>query len=177
MKKQLVATGDAPRLKRKENIAEDWKMKAEISFVQDDGMDDAKEAIETNREDVVRQDFAHISSKAENKELDLLTEKPLGTKGEDDDAEEEAEAEVGTSAEQEKSPTDNTDNAEGLDTVEGNVTGKDDQGQASIFRHARDQRDKEKKAIDKTDEEDVMLMKQKIRKTGRKMMRMRHKFF
>ena len=104
-----------------------------------------------------------------------MTEKSLGTKGEDNDAEEEAEAEVGTSAEQEKSPTDNTDNAEGLDIVEGDVTGKDDQGQASISRHARDQRDEEKKASDKTDEEDVMLMRQKIRKTGRKLMRIRRK--
>ena len=53
VEKQLVATGDAPRLQRKENMAEDWKTKAEISFVQDDGMDDAKEAIEANREDVI----------------------------------------------------------------------------------------------------------------------------
>jgi hypothetical protein len=67
--KQQVATGDGPRLRRKESIAENWKMRAEIIFVQDDGMDDAEEVIETNKEDVVRQDFAHISSKAKNKEL------------------------------------------------------------------------------------------------------------
>jgi hypothetical protein len=51
--KQLVATGDAPGLRREESIAEDWKMKAEIRLVQGDGLDDAKEAIEINEEDVV----------------------------------------------------------------------------------------------------------------------------
>ena len=70
-----------------------------------------------------------------------MAEKTFGVKGKDDDAEEETEAEVGTSAEQEKSLTDKTDNAERLDIVEGDVTKEDDQGQASIFRYTRDQRD------------------------------------
>ena len=81
--------------------------------------------------------------------------KSFGVKGKDDDTEEEAEAGVGTSAEQEKSLADNTDNAERLDIVEGDATGEDDQGQASIFRHVMDQRDDDKSAIDKADEKDV----------------------
>jgi hypothetical protein len=40
-------------------------------------------------EDVVRQDFTHISSKAKNKELDPLAEKSFGVKGIDNVAEEE----------------------------------------------------------------------------------------
>ena len=41
----------------------------------------------------------------------------------------------------------------------------------------RDQRDDEKRAIDKADEEDgkMILVRKKIRKMGRKMMRMMHK--
>jgi hypothetical protein len=56
-------------------------MKAEIRLVQGDGLDDTKEAIESKEEDVVRQEFACISSKAKNKELDLLAEKSFGAKG------------------------------------------------------------------------------------------------
>ena len=67
VEKQLVATEDAPRLRREESMTEDWKMKAEIRFVQSDVLDDAKEAIEINKEDLVRQDFAL--------ELDLWGEK------------------------------------------------------------------------------------------------------
>jgi hypothetical protein len=79
---------------------------------------------------VVRQDFACISSKVKNKKLDLMAEKSLGEKG--------------TSAEQKKSLPDNTDNAERPDIVEDDATGEDDQGQASIFRHTRDQGDDER---------------------------------
>jgi hypothetical protein len=50
-------------------------VKAEIRCVQSDALDDAKEAIESNKEDVVRQDLALNSSKPENKELDLWGEK------------------------------------------------------------------------------------------------------
>ena len=70
----------------------------------------------------MKEDFACISLKTKNKELNLLTEKSFGLKGKDDEAEEEAEAEVGTSAEQDESPADNTHNAERLDIVEGDVT-------------------------------------------------------
>jgi hypothetical protein len=87
---QLVATEDAPRLRREQIMTEDWKMKAEIRFAQSDVLDDAKEAFEINKEDVVRQEFALTSSKVENKELDLWAEKPFGEKEKDDDAEEEA---------------------------------------------------------------------------------------
>jgi hypothetical protein len=60
-------------------MTEDWEMKAEIRFAQSNVLEDAKEATEINKEDVVRQDFALISSslhqlissKAKNKELDL----------------------------------------------------------------------------------------------------------
>jgi hypothetical protein len=61
--KQLVATEDAPRLRKEESTADDWRMKAETRQVQGDGLDDTKEAIEINEEDVVRQDFARIGSK------------------------------------------------------------------------------------------------------------------
>ena len=44
----------------------------------------------------MRQDFDHISSKAENNELDLLAEKSVEAKEKDDDADEEAKAEGGT---------------------------------------------------------------------------------
>ena len=103
---------------------------------------------------MVRQDFACISSKAKNKELDLWAEKSFGAKGIDDDTEEEAETKVGTSA-----------------------TGEDDQGQASIFRHVREQRDDEKRATEKSVEEEgkMILVRKKIRKTGRKIMRRLHK--
>jgi hypothetical protein len=47
VEKQLVATEDAPRLRKEESMTEDWKMKAEIRFVQSNDLDDAKEAIET----------------------------------------------------------------------------------------------------------------------------------
>ena len=106
-----------------------------------------------------------------------MAEKSFGAKGVDDDTEEEAETEVGTSAELEKPLADNTGNTDRPSIVEGDVTGEDDQGQANIFRHVRDQRDDEKRAIEKADEEDgkMILVRKKIRKMGRKMMRMMHK--
>jgi hypothetical protein len=116
--KQLVAPEDEPRLGREESIAEDWKIKAEIRLVQGDRLDAAKEAIENNEENVVRQDFACINSKAKNKELDLLAGKSFGEKGIDDDTEEEAETEVGTSAEEEKPLADNTGNTDRPSIVE-----------------------------------------------------------
>jgi hypothetical protein len=62
-------------------MTEDWEMEDEIRFAQSDVQDDAKEATEINKKDVVRQDFALISSsdhqlissKTRNKELDLWT--------------------------------------------------------------------------------------------------------
>jgi hypothetical protein len=122
VEKQLVATEDAPRLRKED----DWRMKGETRPVQGYGLDDTKETIEIKieikseikEEDVVRQDFARISSTTKNKDMVLVAEKSFGAKGIDSDTEEEAETEVGTSAEQEQSPTDNTDNAEKLDIVE-----------------------------------------------------------
>ena len=96
--------------------------------------------------------------KGQAQERDLLAEKSFGAKDMDDDTEEEAETKGGTSAEQGKPLTDNTNSAERPDIVEGDATGEDDQGQASIFRHARDQGDDEKRAIDKADEEDVKMI-------------------
>jgi hypothetical protein len=132
VEKQLVATEDAPRLRREESMTEDWKMKAEICFAQSDVLNDAKEAIEINKEDVVRQDFVLISSKVKNKELDLWAEKSFGENDKDDDARETAETKGGTSAEQKKSFADE-------------------------------------------EEVKMILVRKKIRKTGRKMMRMLHK--
>jgi hypothetical protein len=40
--KQLVATEDTPRLRKEESMTKDWKMKAEIRFVQSDVLDDTK---------------------------------------------------------------------------------------------------------------------------------------
>ena len=122
----------------KEKTGENSKTKSEV---QGDGLDDAKEAIESNEVDMVTQDFACISLKAKNKELDLWAEKSFGEKGKDDETEEEAEAKVGTAAEQEKSLADKTDNADRPDIVEGDATGKAEQGQASSCRHVMDQRD------------------------------------
>jgi hypothetical protein len=90
--------------------------------------------------------------KAKNKELNLLAEKSFGLKGKDDEAEEEAEAEVGTSAEQEKSLADNTDRP---DIIKGDDTGEDDQGQTSILRHVMDQKYDDESAIDKADGKDA----------------------
>ena len=86
--KQLVAPEDAPRLGREENEQKIDQMEEENlkkektkkksrnkSEIQGDGLDDAKEAIETNEVDVVREDFACTCLKAKNKELDLLTKK------------------------------------------------------------------------------------------------------
>jgi hypothetical protein len=116
---------DAPRLGREENEQkisqteednlekEKTEKKAKNkSEVQGDGLDDAEEAIEINKVDVVREDFTYICLKAKNTELDLMAEKYFGLKGKDEDTEEEAEAEAGTSAEQEKSLADKIDNAE-----------------------------------------------------------------
>jgi hypothetical protein len=164
VEKQLY---DTPRLGREENeqkvsqMEEDNLEKEETekksknkSEVQGDGLDDAKEAIEINEVDMVREYFAGISLKAKNKELNLLTEKSFGLKGKDDEAEEETEAKVGTSAEQEKSPTDNTANTDRPGTMKGDVTGEDDQGQISIFTHVMDQKYDDESAIDKADGKD-----------------------
>jgi hypothetical protein len=51
VEKQLVATGAAPRLGKEEITAEDWKMKAELRFVQGDGLDDAEEHVMDQRND------------------------------------------------------------------------------------------------------------------------------
>ena len=83
------------------------------------------------------------------------SDKSFGIKGKDDDTEEEAEAGAGTTANQDKSLADNIENAKRLDIVEGDTTGEDNRGLASIFKHAMDQRDDDKSAIDKADEKDV----------------------
>jgi hypothetical protein len=93
---QLVAPKDAPRLGREENeqkisqMEEDnfEKEKAEKKSknkceIQGDGLDDAKEAIEINEVDVVRQDFACTSLKAKNKELEMLAENSFGIDNKD----------------------------------------------------------------------------------------------
>jgi hypothetical protein len=79
---------------------DNWEKEKNKSEVQGDRLDDAKEAIKINEVDMVRQDFACISVKAKNKELDLWAEKSFGEKGKDDETEEEAEAKVGPAAEQ-----------------------------------------------------------------------------
>jgi hypothetical protein len=55
----------ATRLRREESMTEDWEMEDEIRFAQSDVQDDAKEATEINKNDMVRQDFALISSSAQ----------------------------------------------------------------------------------------------------------------
>ena len=79
---------------------EDWKMKTEIHFGHNNVLDDAKEATEANKEDLVRQDLALISSSAQN----LKTRSWIY--GQYDDAEEEAGTKAGTSAEQEEPSAD-----------------------------------------------------------------------
>ena len=94
--KQLVAPEDAPRLGREETeqkisqMEEDNREKEETekksknkSEVQGDGLDYAKEAIEINEENVVRQYFACTSLKAKNKEPELLAEKSIGIDNKD----------------------------------------------------------------------------------------------
>jgi hypothetical protein len=69
---------NAPRLGKEEIEAEFWKMKTERGVAQGDGPDDTKEAIETNKEDMVRKDFVLISLKAKTKKLDQLADKSVG---------------------------------------------------------------------------------------------------
>jgi hypothetical protein len=82
------------------------------SEVQGDGFDDAKEAMKINKVDMMRQDFACISLKTKNKELDLLAKKSLEIKSKDDETKEEAKAKVNAGIK--------TENQEGAleDTVE-----------------------------------------------------------
>jgi hypothetical protein len=90
VEKQLVATEDAPELISSiygqyddaEEEAEDWKMKAEIRFAQNDVLDDAKEDTETN-----------MFEEAETR---------MWIYGQNDDVEEEAENKGGTATEQMK---------------------------------------------------------------------------
>jgi hypothetical protein len=49
---------DMPRLEEEEIEARAWKMKAWTCFVHGDGLDEAKDPIEINQEDMVREDFA-----------------------------------------------------------------------------------------------------------------------
>ena len=51
-----------------EEEADNGKMKTEIRFAHNDVSDDAKEATEANKEDMVRQDFVLVSSSAQNLE-------------------------------------------------------------------------------------------------------------
>ena len=84
-----------------------------------------------------------------------MAEKSFGLKGKDDKAEEETEAEVGTSAEQEKLLADNTANTDGSGIMKGDVTGDDDQGKTSFFTHVKDQKYDDESAIDKVDGKDA----------------------
>jgi hypothetical protein len=56
------------------------------------------------------------------------------------------------------------------DILEGDATRKNDQGQTSIFRHMREQRDDKKKATDKPGEEEgkMILVRKKNRIWGRR---------
>jgi hypothetical protein len=94
--KQMVAPEDAPRLGREENeqkvsqMEEDnfekekTEKKSKNKYaIQGEGLDDAKEAIEINEVDVVREDCTYTSLKATNKELELLAEFIFGIDDED----------------------------------------------------------------------------------------------
>merc|ERR1712106_483494 len=102
-----------------------------------------QEMLVTNQE--LEQDKKDQGSEGmnEDKSNQSSSDKSFGIKGKENDNEEEAEAGVGTKADQEKSLADYTDKAERLDIVEGDATGKDNQGQASIFHHVMDQDNKE----------------------------------
>eukprot|EP00092_Neocalanus_flemingeri_P022654 GFUD01024574.1.p1 GENE.GFUD01024574.1~~GFUD01024574.1.p1 ORF type:complete len:2240 (+),score=854.36 GFUD01024574.1:478-6720(+) len=143
---------------KEEEEVEDMKVEERLEE-EHSGMDvdeeAGQEALESNNE--LDQDKREQGSEGlnEDKSNQSSSDKSFGIKGKDDETEEEAEAGAGTTADQEKSLADNADNAERLDIVEGDATGEDDQGQASIFRHVMDQRDDDKSAIDKANEKDV----------------------
>jgi len=114
-----------------------------------------QEVLEANKE--LDQDKKDQGSEGmnEDKSSQSTSEKSFGIKSNDDETEEEAEAGVGTSADQNKTLADTTETAERLDIVEGEATGKDNQGQASIYQHVMDHRDDDKSATDKADEKDI----------------------
>merc|ERR1719320_922364 len=114
-----------------------------------------QEVLEANKE--MDQDKKDQGSEGmnEDKSSQSTSEKSFGIKSNDDETEEEAEAGVGTSAEQNKTLADTTETAERLDIVKGEATGKDNQGQASIYQHVMDHRDDDKSATDKADEKDI----------------------
>merc|ERR1719320_723869 len=114
-----------------------------------------QEVLEANKE--LDQDKKEQGSEGmnEDKSSQSTSEKSFGIKSNDDETEEEAEAGVGTSADQNKTLADTTETAERLDIVEGEATGKDNQGQASIYQHVMDHRDDDKSATDKADEKDI----------------------
>jgi len=142
----------------KEEDAEEPKVE-EGTIEEHSGMDvdeeSGQEVLEANKE--MDQDKKDQGSEGmnEDKSNQSTSEKSFGIKGKEDETDEEAEAGLGTSADQKKTLADTTETAERLDIVEGEATGKDNQGQASIYQHVMDQRDDDKSAIDKADEKDI----------------------
>merc|ERR1712179_198968 len=142
----------------KEEDAEEPKVE-EGTTEEHSGMDvdeeSGQEVLEANKE--MDQDKKDQGSEGmnEDKSNQSTSEKSFGIKGKEDETDEEAEAGLGTSADQKKTLADTTETAERLDIVEGEATGKDNQGQASIYQHVMDQRDDDKSAIDKADEKDI----------------------
>merc|ERR1712106_1134150 len=155
---EVVTNDGTEEPKEEEEEVKDPKVE-ERAEEEHSGMDvdeeSGQEMLETNQE--LEQDKKDQGSEGmnEDKSNQSSSDKSFGIKGKENDNEEEAEAGVGTKADQEKSLADYTDKAERLDIVEGDATGKDNQGQASIFQHVMDQRDEDKSAIDKADDKEV----------------------
>merc|ERR1711915_1050757 len=113
------------------------------------------ELLESNQE--LDQDKKNQGSEGvnEDKSSQPSSDKSFGVKNKEDEIEEEAELGAGTTVDQEKSLAETPEKVERLDIVDGDATGQDNQGIASIYRHVMDQRADDRNALDKDDDKEV----------------------
>ena len=82
--------------------------------------------------------------------------KTFGVKGKEDKEQEKPEAGTGSKGE-EKSLAEEVAMAERLDILEGSAAGEESKGEASVFRRVMDNREEDKSALDKAEQEQVLL--------------------
>ena len=134
-----------------ENNAGEENRKEESGMDVDE--DAAQEALEKHND--LDQDKKSKGEEGMNDESSQKNDeaKSFGVKGKDEEEEEKEEGGAGTRAEEERSLAEDTSAAERLDIVEGSGTGEESRGEAQAFRHVMDQREEDRAAVDKAEEE------------------------
>merc|ERR1711915_480249 len=149
--KSVIEDSDSDNEEEKVDEANDIERAQDSEAGMDIDENNGHELLESNQE--LDQDKKNQGSEGvnEDKSSQPSSDKSFGVKK----IEEEAVSGAGTTVDQEKSLTETPEKVERLDIVDGDATGQDNQGIASIYRHVMDQRADDRNALDKDDDKEV----------------------